>query len=159
VLLEVLGESFDSSVSFEVERSAFLSGRPELDGGESLNADRFDFVGSGVHLGDDEVGVVSEVLGELVVDGGELLAVTAPGGVELDEHVLGVVQDYGVEALADEDNDVSFLLLGDFLGFKAGSELSGFPVVDESEDVGLGDFAFHVVLLQVDSGVVDSDSG
>ena len=48
-------------------------------------------VGSGVHLGDDDVLVVGILLSELVPGGGELFAVSAPGGVELNEDVLGVV--------------------------------------------------------------------
>jgi hypothetical protein len=53
-----------------------VSLREKLDGGESLDLDIFDFVGGGVHLGDDDVFFVGEVLSKLVPDGNQLLAVT-----------------------------------------------------------------------------------
>ena len=50
----------------------------KLDGGESLDLDVGQFVGRGVHLSNDNVSVVLELLTELVPDWSELLAVTAP---------------------------------------------------------------------------------
>lgn len=40
----------------------------------------FQLVGGGVHLGDDDVIVLLEVLSQLVVDRSQLFAVTAPVG-------------------------------------------------------------------------------
>ena len=48
----------------------------ELDGGESLDLDVFELVGGRVHLGDNNVFGVLELLTELVPDGDELFAVS-----------------------------------------------------------------------------------
>ena len=48
----------------------------QLDGRESLDLDVFELVGGGVHLGDDNVLGVLELLTQLVPDRDELLAVT-----------------------------------------------------------------------------------
>ena len=48
----------------------------QLDGRESLNLDVLELVGGGVHLGDDNVLGVLELLTQLVPDRDELLAVT-----------------------------------------------------------------------------------
>ena len=48
----------------------------KLDGRESLDLDILNFVGGRVHLGDDNVFGVLEVLSQLVPDGYQLLAVT-----------------------------------------------------------------------------------
>jgi len=51
-----------------------------------------DVVGSGVHL--DDLNVLVRHLGaQLVVDGGQLLAVAAPWGVELNQHVLKIMKN------------------------------------------------------------------
>ena len=50
----------------------------ELDGGEATDVESIDLVTSTVHLGDDDIIVVSKVLAKLGVDGVELLAVSAP---------------------------------------------------------------------------------
>jgi hypothetical protein len=47
----------------------------ELDRGETLDFDIFELVGRGVHLGDDDVLGVLELLAQLVPDGHKLLAV------------------------------------------------------------------------------------
>ena len=58
--------------------------------------------GEGLH----ERGVEEQrYLGHLEVDGLELLAVAAPGGVELDEHVLGVVDDKRLERVSGNNLD------------------------------------------------------
>ena len=49
------------------------------------------FVGGGVELGDDNLVVVSEGFGDLLVVGLQGSAVTAPGGVDHDEGVLVLV--------------------------------------------------------------------
>ena len=56
-----------------------------------------------VHLGNHNAGVVGVLLSQLVPDGSQLLAMSAPWGVELDEHVaLGIV-DHLVEVLANRN--------------------------------------------------------
>lgn len=69
----------------------------ELEGGVATDLEASDLVDGGIELGDDQVLDTLDVLGELLPYGGELFAVTAPGSVVLDEHILGGVLDYVVE--------------------------------------------------------------
>ena len=50
-------------------------------GGEALHFDIFDLVSCGIHLGNDDFVIVLELLAQLIPDGGQLLAVSAPGGI------------------------------------------------------------------------------
>merc|ERR1719245_1324150 len=76
----------------------------ELDGGEAPDARVRQLVGRGVDLGHDEVGslLLGLLLGQLVPDGREGLAVAAPRRVELHQHVLLLVEGHRVEVLARE---------------------------------------------------------
>ena len=56
-------------------------------------------IGSGVHLGDDDITFVFQIRGNLIVDWRQVLAVSAPRSVKLDEHVLRLVVDNLVEVL------------------------------------------------------------
>ena len=159
MLHQELSEAFNSSVIIEVHGGSLLASGPELNSRETLNANGISFISSGVHLSDDEVLIVLEVFSEFIIDGSEFLAMAAPGGIELNKDVLSVIEDNGLEALADEDDDIAILSLGDFLGFEVSLEFTGFPVVDEVKDISFGDFGIHVEFLEVSSGVVDSDSG
>lgn len=60
---------------------AIVSCREELEGGEAVDFDRFDLVGSGVHLRDDDVSTVLVLLTQFLPDRGQLLAVSAPRGI------------------------------------------------------------------------------
>ena len=66
--IQELTESLNSSVSIVVNYliCALLE---EFDGGEALNLDLLQLVGGGVHLGDDNVFVISVLLSQLVPDG------------------------------------------------------------------------------------------
>ena len=81
----------------------------EFDGGEGVNFDILDFVGGGIHLGDDDVFLVLELLAQLVPDGRQLLAMAAPGSVEFHEHILRRVFGNGFEVLADQNLDGRFV--------------------------------------------------
>ena len=77
----------------------------ELDGGEAPDARVRQLVGRGVDLGHDEVGaalLLGPLLGQLVPDGREGLAVAAPRRVELHQPVLLLVEGHRVEVLARE---------------------------------------------------------
>jgi len=97
------------------------------------------------------------VVAKLLVDGGELLAVTAPGGVELDEDVFASVLDDIVVVLADDDHDVA-LVLGDGLGLDVRLGLAGDDTLDVGADALGGDLAREGVLVVL-LGVVDGESG
>ena len=91
----------------------------EVDGGEALDfvAVAGDVVGRGVHLGDDQVLVALVLLAQGGVHWLQLLAVPAPGRVELDEDVLLRVHHDGVEGLPHHDLDWPLVVLGHRLGF------------------------------------------
>ncbi len=59
-------------------------------------------VGSGVHLHDLDI-LTGHLLAKFVVNWGELFAVAAPWGVELDEDVLLAVGDEGLEVLGNSN--------------------------------------------------------
>lgn len=98
--------------------------RLELDGRERLNLEtsrRRNVVGSGVHLGDQNLVLVSLVLlTKSVVSGSKLLAVSAPGCIELDELVLAVITDNGVKLVSDKNVDGTVLILGNGLRLDRG---------------------------------------
>lgn len=54
------------------------------------------------HLGHDDAALRLEDLSELLIHGGERPAVSAPGGIELDEDVLGRVHGHRVEIVRFE---------------------------------------------------------
>lgn len=64
-------------------------------------------------------------LSQLVEDGGQLLAVAAPGRVELDQRVLVVVGDHIVKVLADGHCDRAIVGLGDLLRLQIRLQLTG----------------------------------
>jgi hypothetical protein len=59
-----------------------------------------------IDLGDDNMRVRLVDGGQFVVDGSEALAVTAPRGVELNEHILGAVEHDLVEVLRSQNNNI-----------------------------------------------------
>ena len=63
------------------------------------------FVRGGVHLGDNDLVVSGEGLGDLLVLGVEALAVAAPGGVDHDEDVLVLVAGDGGVGFTGEFDD------------------------------------------------------
>ena len=111
--------------------------RVEDQSGEALDLNTLGLVGGRVELGDDEVLDVLVLLGELVPDGRELLAVTAPRGVVLDQHVLGLVEDELLEVLADDNGERAIVGLG--LGrLEVGLDGAELDVIDELSDAGDG---------------------
>lgn len=87
-----------------------------LDGWEGGDLDALQLVGSRIHLGNDNVGIVLVLLGKLIVDWSQLLAVTAPWSVELNQHRLALVQGNGLEVGGDKNLDGLFIpILGQLL--------------------------------------------
>ena len=75
----------------------------ELNRGETVDFDVFKFIGSRVHLSNDDVSVVLVFLAQFVPRGRELFAVAAPRRVELYENVLVLVPRNVVKILANEN--------------------------------------------------------
>ncbi len=77
----------------------------ELDGRETLDLDVAQLVGRRVHLGDDDALMILVGLAQLVPRRRQLFAVSAPGRVELDQHVLVLVESHVIEVLSDQNLD------------------------------------------------------
>lgn len=75
------------------------------DGWETGDWHHWVLVFSGIHLGNDDVWIALEFLGQLVVNWLEFLAVTAPWGISLEKDKLVSSQDEGLEGLSDDDFD------------------------------------------------------
>lgn len=155
------------------------TGLAELDGGEALDTEgdgRGEVVGSGIELGNDNVRSLVG-LSELLVDGGQALAVAAPGGVELNQNVLVLVvlDNLGVSG-GDNDLDGAVVLLGNSLGLDRGLDSAGQDILSQllhllnSEltllvqgELGAGDDVLDTksgpLLLQVDVGSVGAELG
>lgn len=155
------------------------TGLAELDGREALDTEgdgRGEVVGSGIELGNDNVRSLVG-LSELLVDGGQVLAVAAPGGVELDQNVLVLVvlDNLGVSG-SDNDSDGAVVLLGDGLGLDRRLDSAGQDILSQllhllnSEltllvqgELGASDDVLDTesgpLLLQVDVGGVSAELG
>mmetsp|Transcript_35019 Transcript_35019/g.48561 ORF Transcript_35019/g.48561 Transcript_35019/m.48561 type:complete len:313 (-) Transcript_35019:588-1526(-) len=103
-----------------------------VEGREALNGEHLaaDVVGSRVHLCNDKLGVVLEVLGHLLPDGRQLLAVPAPGGVELNEDILVGIVNKLLEVLANHGHYGLVVGLGDLLGLDVYLHLASLEVVN-----------------------------
>lgn len=140
LVLAVLGDELDQVLNGAGARvlNGLVLGTSsvKLDGGEAL-----DLIGNvvegSINLGDDnlvlELGVGIEG-SKLIVLGSESLAVTAPGSVELNEDILGVVKNNVVVALGDDDGDGALLGLGDGLRLDGRLDLAANEVVNELLD-------------------------
>ena len=153
------GEVLDGAGTAVLNGLTLAVGGEELDGGETLDLIG-DVVGGGIDLGDgDLVGVGLEQFTELLVLGSKGLAVTAPGGVELDQDILVGVHDNLVVVLGDNDGDGAVVLLGDGVGLDAGVDLASCEFVEELGDLLLGEISALEGELLVLLGVLDGEGG
>lgn len=114
-------------------------------------------LGNGHQLG-ELVGSVE--LTELLVLGSKSLAVTAPGGVELNENVLVVVNDDILVVVGNDDSYGTVIGFGNGLRLDARVNLASEEVVNELANLLLGDLGLLVVgELLVLLGALDSESG
>ena len=103
-----------------------------------MNFDVLDFVGCGVHLGDDDVFLVLELLGQLIPDGLQLLAMAAPRSVEFHEDVLSRVFCDRLEVLTDQSLRWGSVPVGGDLVAGEGAEERG-EVEEEEKRAELGE--------------------
>ena len=99
---------------------------------------------------DAEFSIYLVFLSELIPDRSERFAVSAPGGVEFDEDILGGVFDKFFKVLTDNDLDSVVGVVWDFFGFQVSSDGAVKNSVDKSSD-GVGG---EVVLLRGEFGHV-----
>jgi hypothetical protein len=160
VSLQEGDETFFSSVTVEIDGGVLSSLGIELYGGETLDVKTVNFVGGGVHLGNNDSLGVLELAGEGRVDGGEGLAVTAPGSVVFNQNIIIRVEDDIFEVLADEDSNVIFVGVGgDISRLEERLKLVVNEIVVESLEVVDGEFVFENVLKVVLAGGNESESG
>lgn len=166
LVLAVLGNELNNvlnSPGAAVGDGLLLStGGVQLDGGEALDLIR-DVVACGVNLGDDDLVLELRVgiqAAKLLVLGSESLAVTAPRSVELNQDILGVVEDDLFVVLGDDDGDRAVIGLRDVLGLDAGLQLAVNKVLGELLNILLGDLLVLVEgELLVLLNVLDGESG
>lgn len=159
VLGDESSEVLNSAGTAVLDGLTLAVGREELDGGETLDLVG-DVVGGGIDLCDgDLVGVGLEQLTQLLVLGSKGLAVTAPGGVELNQDILVGVHDNLVVVLGDNDGNGAVVLLGDGVGLDAGVDLAGGELVEELGDLLLGKVSALEGELLVLLGVLDGEGG
>jgi len=160
VFLQELDETFFGSVTIVINGGVLLSLGIEFYGGETLDVKAFNFVGGGIHLGNDNTGVLVNLTSEGRVDGGEGLAVTAPGSVVFNQDIIIAVDDDFLEVLSDEDLNVFFMGVGgDISRLEEGLELVVNEIVVESLEVVDGDFVFEEEFKVVLAGLDESESG
>ncbi len=76
-----------------------------------------ELIDGSVHLGNNDVSIVRELFSEFVVDGGQLFAVTAPWGVELNKDILLLVQGNVIKVGGNESLDGGLVpIFGQVLG-------------------------------------------
>lgn len=176
VLLNELSKILDGARAGVLDGLVLLTGGVELDGGEPSNGVGH-IVGSGVNLSNHNlVGGVAVQSGELFIlgsktkrpnlaytsdDGQEMnlrLAVSAPGGVELNKNILLVVDDDLLVVTAHDDGDGAFLGLGDGLGLDARLNLAVEDILDELADLlGVDLLRLVIGVLGVLSGLLDGE--
>jgi len=101
-----------------------------------------------------------DLTGEGSVDGGEGLAVTAPGSVVFNQNIIIAVHNDFLEVLSDENLNVFFVGVGgDISGLEEGLKLVVNEIVVESLEVVDGDFVFKEELKVVLAGLDESESG
>jgi hypothetical protein len=163
VVADEVNEVLDGTATAVVHWGALGTSLEELDSRETLNLIG-NVVHSRVNLGDNHfVGVRLEHLRELIVLGGEGLAVAAPWGVELEENVFLVVDNDVLVVLGHNNSDGTLLFLGDRLALDGWLDVAGNKVIDECADV-LGADVLDGALLgerefEVLGDVLDSKSG
>jgi hypothetical protein len=159
VLLDEVGKVLDGTGTSVFNWRSLGASWEKLDGWEALDL-IWNIVGSSVDLGDDDL--VTEILvesGELIVLGGQSLAVTAPWGVELEEDILVVLDDKVVVGVGDNDGDWSLLLLWNWLRLDGWRDLALGVVLNKLGDGLLGEL---LILWEWELGVLggflDSES-
>jgi hypothetical protein len=150
VLLEPFLEVFEFSFTFVGNSGLVVSWVPH-ESWISFDLNTIGLVDGGIKFGNDKVWLILVASSELLPDWGELLAVSTPWSVELDEDILSFVKDEALEFSSDNINNVT--LFGWWSSrLEMGFEGSGVDSVNEFANAGnsdLGGIAFISVFLHV----------
>lgn len=139
VVTDEVGEVLNSSGARVVDRGVLLASLEELDGREACDL-VWNVVGSSVDLGNNNlVGVVLVHGSQLVVLGGEGLAVSAPRSVELEKDILLVVHHNILVVLGHNNSDWTLLLLWDRLALDRWLNLASNEVLEKLANLLLAD--------------------
>lgn len=162
VFLDELHQVFHGAGTRVRNRIRFVAGREQFDGGETLNLIR-NIIGRRINFGDDhfggKVGVTLVQKTKFFVFGSEpdrfqsvnvpesyqefpdnlRFAMTTPWRIELQQNVLGVIQNNVIIIVRNDHRDRTVLLLRDGLRLDAGFDLAVHKVLNKGADGLLGD--------------------
>jgi len=103
IFLEILDEIFNFSALLVFNWVCLVVTLEEVQSGESLNSNsgNINFISSGIDLGDGDLVTQSLYLSAQLLEGGsQLLAVTTPRSIELNQHIVIIVQNQLLEGFA-----------------------------------------------------------
>ena len=104
-----------------------------------------------VHLSNNNVGMVRVLHPKLVPDRSELLAMSTPRGIELNQHILLSVHGHLVEVLADQNLHTSCVpVLGNLLGHLVLLQLSSKQLGNRVFDV----LCLNLIVVRLELGHV-----
>lgn len=113
----------------------------QLDGRIADDLGVLQLVNSRIDLGDDDIFIFLEVLADLLVDRHQLFAVATPWSIELNQHVLGGVEDDAVEVASHQGLDRGGVpVVGKVLAEQVLLQLTVQVVLHEATDVLGGQF-------------------
>mmetsp|Transcript_28497 Transcript_28497/g.72627 ORF Transcript_28497/g.72627 Transcript_28497/m.72627 type:complete len:611 (-) Transcript_28497:1766-3598(-) len=112
VLLDKARKFFERSLSAVVNDLVLL--RDELQSGvaTSLEGRNRNVVGSGINLCNHHIVILCELLAQLLIGRSELLAVSTPRGIHLNQNILFFIHDDVIEGLAGDDLDRAIVVSG-----------------------------------------------
>lgn len=131
-------------------------GGVELDSGEALDADSGDFVGGGVHLSDDEVGLGGKGLSDFDVGGSHSFTVAAPWGVVFDKDVFVLIHDNVFPVEGNDFDDRLILGFGQGLTLDLLGKAAGLEIGDELGEALSGHISTQGELVHILFGGVDN---
>lgn len=109
---DVVIKGIQLAVSGVIKRGILLSAFEHLDRGEASDAHTVHFVFGRVNFGDHNLIVVFQFFSQLGIDRGKLLAVSTPGGVKFNKHIIFfTVNNFG-EVFTDQHANTVFMALG-----------------------------------------------
>lgn len=153
VVLDPLHDSVGVSLSVVLEGFGCFVLAPEFESGEALDVHSGNLVFSRIDLHQEDVGVDGQSPCSLVVVGSQVLAVSAPGGVELNQDLLVRVNHNFFEILSDNNLDGFVIFLRDGGRFEEGVDLSVVDSLHEGGELiggnGIG-FVFELLNLFVE---------
>mmetsp|Transcript_6340 Transcript_6340/g.19165 ORF Transcript_6340/g.19165 Transcript_6340/m.19165 type:complete len:340 (-) Transcript_6340:556-1575(-) len=136
LLLKEFQHVIDSATALVRNSLVLASCREEQNGWIALRGmSRRSVVLGGIHLGNSEGLNAGELLSELLVDRLELLAVTAPGSVLLNKHILVLVHHKLFPSVAHNDLDRLIVGLWNWCRLQVGLQLASNVLLDPGSNL------------------------